>query len=278
MTALAEVRTPAPTLLGFGKATYRLVGTGSAAPIQVDGRAPGVLAIHGFTGVPNEVRVVTEAAGALGLRALAPLLPGHGTDAHALQATTWSDWVEAASAALDEVSGGGPAIVAGMSLGSVLATHLAATRPDRVRALVVLGCAAWLPALTAAWPLSVIDLLGLSRRDLYLSKGGGADIADAAARAAHVSYDVHPVRAAVELWRFGRIVRRELARVRCPTLVMHGRRDRVCPPANAHRLASALGTPESEVVLLDRSAHIITVDRERDRVAERLEAFFRRVS
>lgn len=266
------------TVLGLGRPSFGLANPSLSAPLRAFGRSPGVLAIHGFTGVPHEVGALVEAAEGAGLRALAPLLPGHGTDARDLQQRRYTDWVRAAEAALLEVAQDGPVLLSGMSLGSVIAAHLAAKYADRVKGLVLLGFAGWLPRLTTGWPLAVVEMLGLHERDLYLQKAGGADIAHPEARKAHPSYDVHPIRAAIELTKLARIVRAELGRITCPTLVMHGRHDRVCPKENVSRLLARLGSRDVEAVILDRSAHIITVDYERDIVKERVEAFFRRVT
>lgn len=265
------------TVLGFRRPSFGLANPRLASPLRVAGRSPAVLAIHGFTGVPYEVGAVVEAAEETGLRALAPLLPGHGTDARELQRTTWADWVRAAEEALFEVAGDGPVLVAGMSLGSLVVAHLAATHPERVRGLVLLGFAGWLPRLTTAWPLEAVRLLGLGTRDLYLQKAGGADIADTAAREAHPSYGVHPIRAALELAKLARVVRAELPKITSPALVMHGQRDIVCPPENVSRLLARLGSKDVEAVMLERSAHIITVDHERDIVKDRVRAFFERL-
>jgi len=265
------------TVLGFATPRFTLPDPSFARPLSAPGKEPAVLAIHGFTGVPHEVGVVVEAAKDVGLRALAPILPGHGTDARDLQNRTWHEWVRAADEALEEVAADGPVVLSGMSLGSVIAAHLAARHGSRVRGLVLLGFAGWLPRLTTAWPLEAIRLLGLDRRDLYLPKLGGADIADENVRLVHPSYDVHPIRAAIELTKLARVVRAELGRITCPTLIMHGKHDRVCPPANVSRLLGRLGARDVEVVFLENSAHIITVDRERHIVRQRVRAFFRRV-
>ena len=266
------------TVLGFAEPRFTLPDASFARPLSAMGESPGVLAIHGFTGVPHEVGVLVEAAKDVGLRALAPMLPGHGTDARDLQTRSFRDWVRAAEEGLEEVAAKGPVILSDMSLGSVIAAHLAARHGQRVRGLVLLGFAGWLPRLTTAWPLEAIRLLGLHQRDLYLPKLGGADIADENARAVHPSYDVHPIRAAIELTKLARMVRAELGRITCPTLVMHGRHDKVCPHANVSRLVARLGSRDIETITLENSAHIITVDRERHIVRDRARAFFRRLA
>lgn len=249
----------------------RLKGPGDPSPVFVEGAGPGVLGIHGFGGTPLEVGLVAEVARSLGRRAHLPLLPGHGTHADDLSRTRWEDWAAEAETALDRVSSSSePCIVVGLSLGSMLATHLAVSRPERVRALVLLANAFWLAAPFPAWALRLVDALGLP--DFRLPKVA-ADIADPEARRTHLTYGEHPVHAAVAVERAGARMRERLSEVRAPTLIVHGARDRVCPAANAERVASLLGTRDVTVVLLPRSRHILTRDIERAEVARALTKF-----
>lgn len=251
-----------------------LIGSGDPSPIEVVGRAPRVLAFHGFGGTPQEVALVTTVAASLGLGARAPLLPGHGTSVAELAAERWPSWVAAAEGELEALGDDGPAVVAGLSLGSLIAAHLAATRPGRVRALILLANAAWLAA-PSSWALAAVDRFGI--RDFWVPKVT-SDIADPAARRDHLTYGAQPVHAAISVQRAGAIVREELARITCPVLIAHGARDRVCPVANAERVAARLGSSDQRMVILPRSRHIITRDVERELLRSELERFLRRFS
>src|SRR2546423_8575951 len=52
----------------------------------------GVLLCHGFTGSPQSLRPWAEHLAAAGFGVRLPRLPGHGTDWHDMQVTTWDDW------------------------------------------------------------------------------------------------------------------------------------------------------------------------------------------
>ncbi len=251
-----------------------LVGPGPVHAIAVPGAAPPVLALHGFGGTPLEIQLVVDVACELGLRVEAPLLPGHGTHADDLARSTWDDWLAAARAAFDRLATDGPVIVAGLSLGSLLAAHLAATEPARARGLALLANAAWLASPFPSWPLHL--LRALHAPDFAIPKAG-ADIADPEARASHVTYNTQPVHAAFQVLRAGEIVRPELERVRCPTLVVHGARDRVCPVRNARRVMALLGASDRRMVIMPRSRHIVTRDYDRDAVRAELHAFFQKL-
>ena len=82
----------------------RLRGEGPIDAVDLPGRDPALLAIHGFGATPNEVLMLTEEAHALGLRTRAPLLPGHGTCAADLARTTYGQWYESAERELLQLS------------------------------------------------------------------------------------------------------------------------------------------------------------------------------
>ncbi|HYQ47032.1 MAG TPA: alpha/beta fold hydrolase [Polyangiaceae bacterium] len=244
------------------------------APICISGRAPGVLAFHGFGGTTREIELAATVAGEVGLSALARTLPGHGSHAKDLARTRFVDWVAGAESAYQELAARGPVIAAGLSMGSLLAAELAIQHPDRVRGLVLLANAAWLrPPLEFA-----LRAGALLRLPDFLMKKGGSDISDPEARQSQVAYNADPVHAAIDLERSARELRERLKLVRCPTLILHGARDRVCPVDNAWRVARLLGTRDVRVVILPRSQHIITRDVERRDVARELREFYTRIA
>jgi esterase/lipase len=105
----------------------------------------------------------------------------------------------------------------------------------------------------------------------------GSDIGDDEARSSHVSYGIQPIRAAISLRAAGVRLREQLYKVHCPTLVLHGARDRVCPVQNAWKVADRLGTSDVRVVILPKSHHIITRDLEHEAVARELREFLLRL-
>src|ERR1700682_4947012 len=84
------------------------------------------LLLHGLTGSPAEVRPVGEALALAGFRAVAPLLPGHGTAPEDLYTVTRFDLLRAAESALLSLRGARRVYLCGLSAGALLALHLAA--------------------------------------------------------------------------------------------------------------------------------------------------------
>jgi carboxylesterase len=246
--------------------------------LEASGKSPAVLALHGFGATTQEVSLVIDIARDLGLAALAPLLPGHGTSAYDLARTRFVDWRAAAQRALFELTRDhGRAIVIGSSMGSLIALDLAADFPDQVLGVGVLGSPIRLP-----WPYPSLALAAIARLGIpdFMMPKSGPDILDPEGRRTQVTYREQPVHAGNDVRLAGRRVEARLGTIFCPAFVAHGRADRVCPVNNARIVHARLGTRawEKELLILERSHHIITRDVERGVLRVRLHAFIERVA
>lgn len=251
----------------------RLVGTDSGAPFVHAGRAPCVLAIHGFTGTTSELRPLLLRLAERGYAVHAPLLPGHGSTPADLQAATWEDWVEAMRRELAAARRRHERVVlCGFSLGSLVALELAATDPEGLVGLVLLGNAIRLTAPVRG-VLGFVDRRSWRLPDWYLLKAWSADVRDPEQRTRILAYDRDPLRAALEVYRAGRRVEPRLPLVRTPALVIHGQKDRVCPVSNAAYVAERLGSPRVTTRILPASGHLVAADVERESVAEEVSRF-----
>jgi len=248
------------------------MGEGVADPLVVPGKAPRVLAFHGFTGTPQEVALVVDVARELGLGAEAPLLPGHGVRVSDLAPTRFADWLAAAEAHYTRLAADGPVIVAGLSMGSLLAFQLAANHPETTVGVIALANAMWLRSPWPAWGLALADRLRIP--DFWMPKSA-PNLGDREQRALHLTYNAQPVRAAISLLRAGEALAEELHRVKAPTLLLHGALDLVAPVSNACRVSVRLGTLQKRTVIFQRSAHILTRDVEREQVRAELLKFLR---
>lgn len=253
-----------------------MMGGTPIATQSVPGATPAVLALHGFGATPQEVLLVLEVAEELGLRALAPLLPGHGTTVQDLAQTRWVDWRRGAHEALDQL-GPGPTLVVGSSMGSLLALELAMERPADVLALGVLASPIRLPT---PFPSLALRLwCGVGAPDFNLPKSS-PDIRDPVLRSNQVTYEAQPCYAGNEVRLAGERLLPRLHEIHCPAFIAHGRRDHVCPVSNSRLLYRRLGAPawEKQLLILPRSYHIITRDLERGVLRGELYRFMARVS
>lgn len=254
--------------------TGTLRGEGSGTSLVAPGRAPAWLALHGYCGTPEEMRLVVEVAQSGGFQVEAPVLRGHCTHARDLAPLGFDDWYEGVRSSFLSAAARGPVVVVGLSLGSLLATRLALEYPERVLGLALLGNAFFLSPFPS-WPLRSVDRLGL--RDFGVPKLG-SDIGDETARRSHLSYTVQPVGPAIRLLRAAERLFAELPRLTCPTLVVHGAKDRLCPVSNAWRVAEQIGSSRTRVVILPRSHHIVTRDFDREQLRNELTQFAARLT
>lgn len=255
-----------------------MLGGAPFGMLEAPGATPAILALHGFGATTQEVSLVIDIARELGLAARAPLLPGHGTSVYDLARTRFADWRRAAERELLELAGGSrPVIIVGSSMGSLLALDLADEFPEHVAALGILGCPIRLRWPWPSWALAAVSLFRIP--DFTVPKSG-PDIRDPEGRRTQVTYAEQPAHAGNEVRRAGRRIERCLGRIRCPAFVAHGRYDHVCPVTNAHIVHAKLGTPahQKELLILERSYHIITRDLEHALLRARLSQFIRRVA
>jgi carboxylesterase len=241
------------------------------------GRSPCLVALHGFGGTASELMPLLDRVAQAGYAVDAALLPGHGTRVEHLQAVTFDGWVDAArERARAAAQGHGRVVLLGFSLGSLVAMQIASERPPWLAGLVAMGNALTLRPHSAV-PLALWDWLGRTMPDVYLLKPRAADLVDRAVMDTILTYDRHPMRAALEVYRAGVRVREVVARIACPTLILHGRRDLVCSWRNATWLAERLASRDVTVRLFEKSAHVLACDSERDEVGREVEAFLGRV-
>lgn len=256
----------------------RLVGEGDAQPIDRPGKGPCFVAFHGFTGTTSEIRPLADAVAERGFAVRAPLLPGHGSKPHDLQDTTFDRLVEAMGAEVERAGQENRRFVlCGFSLGSLVAMEIASRRPEGLVGLVLLGNAIALSAPVSA-TLGFVDRRGWRLPDWYLLKLWSSDIRDPEMKKRIVSYDRDPLRAALEVYKAGRRVEPKLRAIDVPALVLHGARDRVCPPANARAVAAALGSKDVTTRVFPRSGHLVAADHDRAEVAAEVLRFVERLT
>ena len=86
-----------------------------------------------------------------------------------------------------------------------------------------------------------------------------------------------PVRCLAELYALTCVTRDLLGRITCPALVIQSRDDHVVKPANARLIASSLGSGRVELLWLDNSYHVATLDHDAGLIAERTVGFIHSV-
>jgi carboxylesterase len=263
------------------------------ADFMLRGGNAGVLLIHGLTGTPAEMRFVGKGLHRAGFTVYGMQLAGHcGSEADLLK-TGWRDWARSVREAADRLCREVDHLfVAGLSMGSVLALHLAIERPQQVDGLGLYGSTFFYDGWTIprsarlAFMLPLVCGLGLFKDRRFMeSFPYGIKDERVRMRVAGAMLDGHsdaaglpgnPWPSLAELHKLVWNVRPNLHRVRVPCLIMHAADDDVASVRNAQLIERRVAAP-TETVLLNDSYHMITVDGERDKVIAHSADFFTRV-
>jgi carboxylesterase len=223
--------------------------------------------VHGFTGNPTSVRPLAEKLAARGFSVDVPRLPGHGTHWRDLARTRYADWRAAVDAALASMR---PHVerlaVVGLSMGGLLALDAAIDRPD-VDGVVTIN----LPFLDREGLLPKLAPL-VARLVPALPASAAGLVKNDAARPGvdEKAYDMVPLAAAQSLLDQLPRVRAAATRLRRPALVVYSRDDHSVAPASSRALAGAIA---AEVLVLERSYHLATLDHDAALLEERVAAF-----
>nr|WP_314543029.1 alpha/beta fold hydrolase [uncultured Massilia sp.] len=239
-------------------------------------RTPTIVFLHGALNDHTVWAPITPALAARGWPVLAPDLPAHApapgpAPGPALASVeAMADWL------LAQLDGAGieRALLAGHSMGSLVALEAAARRPERIAGLALLG---------STWPMAVSDALLAGARDdepaaiemvaQWSHSDAGRDAADGTRAlmrqlaqrdpAAHLLHtDLH----ACNAYANGAAA---AASVRCPVLFVQGSQDRMTPPRKAKTLTDAIS--HGRIVTVD-AGHALMAEQS-DAVLEALAAF-----
>ena len=202
-------------------------------------------------------------------RSVLPLLPA------ALCPAVATAHQDAALTSLEEIAAqvlarhAGPLVLAGTSMGGMVAMEAARQAPGRVAGLALLGTTARpeTPEMRALRE-AAIDLFGQGRLREVIEPNVAfafhpANAADPALVQAYLDFVLDA--GAAQLVRQNRAViqrpdaRMHLPRVACPTLVLCGEADQLTPPECAREIAALV--PGAELHLLLGCGHMLTMER-----------------
>ncbi len=258
--------------------------------LLIPGGPTGVLLVHSLGGNPIELRFVAQSLARQGYTVYCPLLPGMGggTDVSAL--STRHDWYDAIKLAHDDLKARCDVImVGGISAGGMLALRLAEDRPESVHGLIMFAPTFWpngwaIPKRMQLFKLvyhkCVAGLFLLRQRAPY-------GIKDERLRNFVLDSfrsDERPIedlfgRGGKMIWEFrhlGREVRKNLGKIKQRMIVFHPRHDDQSDISNAMILQRETAGPV-EMIVLDDSYHMVTLDRQRGHVADRTVEFAQRL-
>jgi carboxylesterase len=246
--------------------------------LVIPGGSTGVLLIHSLGGSPLELKFVASSLARQGYTVYCPVVPGltFGTDVSGM--STWRDWYASAEAAFEELKshcehvivGGavrGEEVVGTLLYAPTLAVNgWAIPRAIKLFHLISDKWTARLFSFRTPAPYGIKDER-VRNFALEAMKGEGASPADITVREGGTVY---------EFFRLVRNVRPLLGRVNQHTLIFHPRHDDQSDLKNTQVLQRKL-SGAVETCVLEDSYHLVTLDKQRNYVAERSIEFVERL-
>jgi carboxylesterase len=223
----------------------------------------GVLFLHGFTASPAEMRPMASFVSQLKhWRCTGPLLPGHGTTIEDMQRSRSDAWLGMADEAYEQLAQQCDRVfIVGLSLGAVLACHVALRRSGdpKLRGIVLLA---------PAFGVTLKHALGIHLlRPVRYLRNKGARASDYFLDHRLFSYLHVPVGLAAEVLKLGSEAVRNMSKLRkIPTLMFVG--DRESTVSLEKMLAVTQAHPSIRLVRMPKSRHILTVEPDREMMFE----------
>ncbi len=258
---------------------------------RIAGGKTGVLLIHGLCGTPAEMRFVAMGLARAGYTVHCPTLAGHGGSRADIVGTTWQDWYRSAEAALEELRQEcDTVIVGGLCLGSLIGLHLAAKNPEKVQGVALFSPTIWIDGWAMPWYTKLFSLVR-SRWIASLMQFPDAESLGIkcprvrefvrAALACSDGSDLGtvgtPGAMVLEHRRLASVAKKLLGKIRQPTLIIHSREDDYASLDNAVYLQNKLSAPV-DMLVLDDSYHMVTLDKQRHVVVEKTRTFIARLA
>lgn len=236
---------------------------------RLEGEGPLVVLVQGLAFPGKMWLTLPGTLVDLGYRVLVPDNRGSGLSAKPWRPYRMKTMAAELAAVIREVQEA-PALVVGISLGGMIAQHLAIDHPDRVSGLVLAATTCGHPFGKLANPLGLIPMLRFALGPKQIDKGLKHVLVHPSSRKGDPELFKNWDRVLAESHRsvigtIGQLMAAVthntyfgLGRISCPTMVITGDSDRLIPPANSKILARRI--PGAELRVVPRAGHAFPLE------------------
>lgn len=239
--------------------------------IRPAGASVAFLLVHGFCAAPDEMSSLGKFLESLGIASFAVQLAGHGTTPEELKKTRWIDWYNSVENALLFVKSWNPTYLfaAGLSMGAALSALLASEKQG-IDGLILMA-----PALRIDGVLpKFVPILKyfLRDRDVDVIK------VQEQYEIKRTKYSKEPVSAYHELFKLQKRVRKRLANITLPTLIIQGTDDKTINPVNGKIAYEAISSEIKELHMIEGAEHVIPCHSTRTQAYSHIQEFVKRIT
>jgi carboxylesterase len=254
--------------------------------IDLRGGNHSVLLIHGLTGSPFEMKYLARKLNKAGFTVKGPCLEGHCTTLKNLSKTNWQDWYRSVQESFIEMKKSSDTVsIVGLCMGALLSLHLSYEFGSEVAAISLISTTlfydgwslpwfkfllpiAYYPPIRFIYSYSETEPYGIKNKPLR-------DRIVTLMKNDSIAYSKTPAASMHELFRLIREVKKELPKITTPTLILHSKEDDLTSLKNPDYVQAKIGSKTVRKIILDDCYHMMTIDNQRERVAEETIKFFR---
>ncbi|OGX45809.1 MAG: hypothetical protein A3G38_00320 [Omnitrophica WOR_2 bacterium RIFCSPLOWO2_12_FULL_51_8] len=263
------------------------------------GGQKAVLLIHGITGTPSEMRYFGASLNKAGYTVFCNTLPKHCSSLNELKRVTWQEIAECCIADFRKLKQEYPRVfVAGISMGALMGMHLAYLFAGEVSGIIALAPTlfydGWALPKTKAL-MKLVWHIPLIRNKINIREGWPYGLKDEESREnierfyknAKVGIDskktilfgspFFPMACLYQHHLFIKVVKKELAQIKAPILILHSSADDMVSIRNGKYIYAHIGSPDKTLIPLYESYHMITIDKDKDLVAQEARNFMDRL-
>lgn len=231
-----------------------------------EGNGIGILVSHGFTGTTQSMAYLGKRFAEAGYTVYGLRLTGHGTTPEDMATSTFKDWIKDVEMGLKKLKEVCTTVfVAGLSMGGTLTLYLAENHSE-IAGIMPINAAVHMPEFEQHYG----SLKGVED----FVDGIGSDIKAEGIK--ELAYAKTPVQSMGELVQLLKIVEGDLWKVTAPTLILSSTVDHVVPPENSQMIYDQIQSDIKEIVKLEESYHVATLDNDKELIAEKCIAFVKK--
>lgn len=233
-------------------------------PFTFEAGPRAVLLLHGFTGHTADVRMLGRFLEKKGYTSHAPIYRGHGESPEELIQTTPSEWWEDVQKAYDHLVDLGyeEIAVAGLSMGGALGLKLASCK--KIKAVIPMCTPMFFDNKTQL----TNGFQSFAKQYKQFERKDEAVIEEETRLLMENSTDMFK-----QIGRFIKEVSKEVDLIYAPTMVVQAGNDQMINPDSATYIYEHIATDEKQIKWFEESGHVITLDKEKDRLHEDIYMF-----
>ena len=216
-----------------------------------------VIAVHGFSSAPKEVKQLAQYLHKEGFNVYAPRLRGHGTSPRDLKTRTWEDWYLSLSRAITIASIKYKKVyIIGFSTGGLLALLSTKKCYSQLKGIICINAALNLNDIRIKTILPAVSFWNDIVQAVN-AKSYAKEYIENNSENPEVNYNKHYINAIEQLNKLMNKTKKNLDKIQNPTFIIQAQEDPVVNPSSAYEIYEKIKSEKKSILMLNLDNHII---------------------